>query len=285
MKNTPIKVNYIELINRFWQSDIEHCISPNDTRLYFYLLHTCNSLGWKQSFGHSDRFLSLTLGISVNTVREAKNRLKQRGLIDFKSPEKASKGMGGQTKYSFPNLPLIKERSVLTSVSNTDTDTCMDTCMDTCADTCMDTGNNTKLNKTKLNNIPPNPPRGNMEEKNFSEPKEQTAKSETPSADKIDFDKLLEFINTQTGRAFKKINDSVKKKFNARIKEGYTKNDIQIAVQNAVNNDFHKDNNFQYLTPEYFSRADTLDKFSQIKPMKKTDFIPGVHGFRGPFDV
>jgi hypothetical protein len=41
----------------------------------------------------------MVLQMSVPTVREAKNRLKQRGLINFKSPEKASKGFEGQTKY------------------------------------------------------------------------------------------------------------------------------------------------------------------------------------------
>lgn len=85
-------MNYIVLINKFWQCNLERCISPNDTRLYFYLLHTCNSLGWKQPFGHSDRHLSIALGMSVNTVRDARNRLMQLGLIDFKTPQKKKQG-------------------------------------------------------------------------------------------------------------------------------------------------------------------------------------------------
>lgn len=94
-------MSYIDLINRFWQCDVEFAFTPSDTRLFFYLLDTCNKLRWKQTFGHSDRHLSLRLGMSVNTVREAKNRLKQRGLIDFETPSKNKRGRGvdGQTKY------------------------------------------------------------------------------------------------------------------------------------------------------------------------------------------
>ncbi|WP_260309204.1 hypothetical protein [Riemerella anatipestifer] len=140
-------MNYIVLINKFWQCNLERCISPNDTRLYFYLLHTCNSLGWKQPFGHSDRHLSIALGMSVNTVRDARNRLMQLGLIDFKTPQKRSKGIDGQTKYVFPTVSTAD--TVLDTVSDTDIDTVSDTVLDTVSDT------NNKLNKTKLNNSSP----------------------------------------------------------------------------------------------------------------------------------
>ena len=123
--------NYIELINRFWNCSIERAFNPSDCMLYFYLLNTCNALRWKQPFGQSDRYLSLRLGISVPTIREAKNRLKQRGVIDFKSPEKASKSIEGQTKYWFPTVQI----------------NCTDTLTDGCTDTL--TNNKLNINKTK----------------------------------------------------------------------------------------------------------------------------------------
>lgn len=82
--------------------------------------------------------------------------------------------------------------------------------------------------------------------------------------DKIDFEKLLSFINSKTGRDFKIINDATKKKYYARLKEGYTNTDIANAIINAVNSDYHKETNFTYLTPEFFSRAETLDKYSNV---------------------
>ena len=126
-------MNYIELINRFWQCNNERPIGCNATALYFYLVKVCNSLSWKETFKHSDRYISIQLGISVNTVRNAKNKLKQLGLIDYKSPEKSSKGLEGSTIYSF--LTLSK----------------FDTVADTVADTRI------KLNQTKVNLIDEKP--------------------------------------------------------------------------------------------------------------------------------
>lgn len=79
--------------------------------------------------------------------------------------------------------------------------------------------------------------------------------------DKLDFVKLLSFINLKTGRSFKTINDKVKHKYKARLKDGYTKEDILNSIVNASNLQYHKDNGCQYLTPEFFSRQDTLDKY------------------------
>lgn len=94
----------------------------------------------------------------------------------------------------------------------------------------------------------------------------QEIKKEKSSAKKesLDWSKLILFINEKTGRSFKVINDTVKAKYKARIKEGYTKEDITAAITNAPNTEFHKENNCQYCTPTYFSRADIIDKYSQI---------------------
>lgn len=79
--------------------------------------------------------------------------------------------------------------------------------------------------------------------------------------DILDFVKLLSFINQKTGRKFKTINKDIKRKYEARLKDGYTKEDILNAVINAANLQYHKDNGCQHLTPEFFSRATTLDKY------------------------
>ncbi|WP_418894207.1 hypothetical protein [Limibacterium fermenti] len=149
-------MNYIELINRFWSCSIERAFNPSDCMLYFYLLNTCNALHWKQPFGQSDRYLSVKLGISVNTIRDSKNRLSQMNLIQFKAPEKGSKGINGQTKYWFPatasNNDTVPETVALSvSMVDTDTDTVVDTVPDTVIDTDDDTvpDTNNKQNKNK----------------------------------------------------------------------------------------------------------------------------------------
>ena len=103
----------------------------------------------------------------------------------------------------------------------------------------------------------------------------------------INFDKLLSFLNSKTGRNFKVINEATEKKYKARLKEGYTKDDILNAIINAVNSDYHKENDFKYLTPEFFSRADKLNMYSSLnnKPKEnnvKKSLIPKGVSFSGP---
>ena len=90
-----------------------------------------------------------------------------------------------------------------------------------------------------------------------------------------DFDFLLRFINEKTKRNFRTINNSVKAKYNARIREGYTLEDITSAIQNAVNNQYHIDSKNQYLTPEFFSRAEKIDKYSSISDLKEDKKLKG----------
>jgi len=91
----------------------------------------------------------------------------------------------------------------------------------------------------------------------------------------IDYDVFLEFINTTFGRKFQLINNKVKNKYKALLKQGYKKNQIKQAVINASKNDYHKQTNYQYCTPEYFSRAETIDKFSSISLINNDNvYIP-----------
>lgn len=95
----------------------------------------------------------------------------------------------------------------------------------------------------------------------------------------IDFDILLKVLNKYTGRKFTVINKGVRSKYISRIKEGYTTEMVRNAIINACNVQTHKDNNCQYLTPEFFSRASTLDKYGVEvkKPTKaKSEYIPTV---------
>ena len=103
----------------------------------------------------------------------------------------------------------------------------------------------------------------------------------------INFDKLLSFINSKTGRNFKVINKTVKGKYLARLKDGYSKQDILDAVSNSIKSDFHKEKNFKYLTPEFFSRSETLDKYSNTNNKPKENnvnksLIPKGVSYSGP---
>lgn len=91
----------------------------------------------------------------------------------------------------------------------------------------------------------------------------------------IDFDVLLHSINKTFGRKFKLISDKVKKSFNARLKEGYGKDDIKHCILNLKNDSFHKENGYKYCTPEFISRSLTLDKYSDVPKINSDNvYVP-----------
>lgn len=100
-------MSYIELINCFWDIDEEWQFTCCETRLYFYLLKTANRLGWVDSWTRSDAKVSSDVGVSVNSMKTARNRLVQAGLIDVKA---GGKGQRDKTRYQIlipkpqPNL-------------------------------------------------------------------------------------------------------------------------------------------------------------------------------------
>lgn len=109
------------------------------------------------------------------------------------------------------------------------------------------------------------------EEKEQELNKEKETKEQSPS---FDFVELLSFINKSFNRIgpteFKLINKSVKASFNARLKDGYTKLDVKNCILNLVNDSFHKEKLYKYCTPEYISRAKTMEKHSS-KTVISTD--------------
>jgi uncharacterized phage protein (TIGR02220 family) len=112
---------------------------------------------------------------------------------------------------------------------------------------------------------------------------EERREEKNNKADKIDFDALILFINKTFGRSFKKASSAVKAKYNARLKDGYTKEDFKTAITNCSKNKFHIDNNFQYCTPEYFSRSEVIDKYSNVteqEPEQETIFDPRVEAMK-----
>jgi uncharacterized phage protein (TIGR02220 family) len=89
----------------------------------------------------------------------------------------------------------------------------------------------------------------------------------------IDYQALLDFVNKTFGRNFQVVSDKVKRSYKARLKDGYKKEDIFQAIKNCKDNSYHKENNYQYCTPEFFSRAETLDKYAHRTIVTESDSI------------
>lgn len=90
---------------------------------------------------------------------------------------------------------------------------------------------------------------------------------------KVDFDcvNFLEFINKTLNKKYTVVTKTVQAKIQARLREGYTREQFRDAVLSVKTDQFHKDNNYQYATIEYFSRSSTLDKhgFNQTQTPTK----------------
>jgi hypothetical protein len=79
--------------------------------------------------------------------------------------------------------------------------------------------------------------------------------------EQINYQALLDFINECFDRKFQVVSDKVKSKYKLLLKQGYSKQQIFNAVLNCKLNRYHIENNYQYCTPEFFSRTDTIDKY------------------------
>jgi hypothetical protein len=95
----------------------------------------------------------------------------------------------------------------------------------------------------------------------------------------IDFQALLEFMNLSFGRNFKVMNNSIKEKYKSLLKQGYSKQQITDSINNCKNNEYHKQNNYQYCTPEFFSRPVTIDKYSNVSTIDNSNVYnpPIIH--------
>lgn len=159
-------MTYIELLNSFWDSTRFNPCSSNEATMYFYLLHQCNIRRWINPFEFKTRDLELMLGFTRATITAIRNKLKQRGLIDF------GKGIGsGKAVYLICGAKItdkeLAEKICVQSV-NTKLNTTLNTTLNTMLNTNLNTNANSTLyieeirNKTK--DISPNGDEKSMSE-------------------------------------------------------------------------------------------------------------------------
>lgn len=87
---------------------------------------------------------------------------------------------------------------------------------------------------------------------------------EDKEVNNISKDIYVEFIssfNEIKGSRYKAI-DKVWKQFNARIKEGFTVDQMLSALKNAMESKYHIEKKYRYLTPEFFTRSDKIEMYA-----------------------
>lgn len=90
-------MTYLDLINQFWQKDLEFSFTSTEVDVYFRLLDRCNRLGWKSPFNFSaDQFMAQLKLRTKKPFDTARKTLRDAGLIEFKN----GNGRGCTTEYT-----------------------------------------------------------------------------------------------------------------------------------------------------------------------------------------
>ena len=212
-------------------------IKPNHYALYFFAIEHCNRLGWKKEFGLPTTMVMEAVGIkSYNTYIKSFNELVSFGFFELieRSKNQYSANIIALSNYDKAlNKALDKALIKHGTKQRESTEQSIDSI-------------DKQINNKQINNKQVNVP---------------SVKKPKPL---IDFVKLLAFINKTQKREgvskFKVINKSTQGKYLARLKEGYTTEQISNSIKNSIEDKYHKETNYKYLTPEFFSRAIMLDK-------------------------
>lgn len=226
-----------------WAFDNPEIISPNHAAIYMFSIEHCNRLGWKKKFGLPSQMVMDAIGIKKHsTYIRYFNDLVEFGFFELvqKSKNQYSSNIISLI-VALPKKGEALDKAILKhGAKQTNTH-----------------GQSMGQSKRSINK------QLNQEQLNQEQLNNNT----------INFKKLLDFINLKTGRDFKIINNSIKNKYKARIKDGYKNKDIEAAIINATKDEYHKSTNYKYLTPEFFSRNTTLDKWGNTaKPQTKKPY-------------
>lgn len=75
------------------------------------------------------------------------------------------------------------------------------------------------------------------------------------------YDLFIKKMNEITNRKFTNRDKKAKRQFEARLKEGYTMEDLENAIRGCLADDYHKETNYKYLAPEFITRSDKLERY------------------------
>lgn len=131
-------MNYIAEVNRFYDWLETNLLSTSAIVLWHALMNINNKCGWIKEFGVATSVLCAKTGLSDRTIRNARNELKQKGRIDWKT-------RGGNRSATYILFPLSV--TIADTVSVITSDTLSDSTSDNAS--ALNKLNYTKLNKEK----------------------------------------------------------------------------------------------------------------------------------------
>jgi uncharacterized phage protein (TIGR02220 family) len=91
------------------------------------------------------------------------------------------------------------------------------------------------------------------------------------------FKEFIKSFNKITGRSFRG-DSKTKGQFNARIREGFSLDNMMTAINNCMSDPYHKEHP-KYLTPEFITRPDKLQKYLNYRPDQPKNNQPKHYQF------
>ena len=83
-------MNYILEIKAFYELLELNQLHTSAIVLWHGLMHIANKTGWQDTFTVAIQVLMIKTGLNKQAVLKARNELKEKGLIDFKSKNNKS---------------------------------------------------------------------------------------------------------------------------------------------------------------------------------------------------
>ena len=155
-------MNYIKELNAFYDWLETNSLSTSAIALWHALMHINNKSGWAEEFGVATSVLCIKTGLSDRTIRNARNELKQKGRIDWRS-RKGNKSAMYKIIPFYEDIPAKMPEIVTDKHAGNNTHNNLpeinadNTSGNTSGNTSDSSSGNVsalyKLNKTKLNNI------------------------------------------------------------------------------------------------------------------------------------
>lgn len=229
---------------RFWDDDVVQSVGKDANHLWIFLL-TNKELGMTNYVRIPDAFIQVYTKLTAGEIIKAKKELEDTKKIFFFKDWIFIPNLEKQNNYKNSpsnSVPYEKEMSIVPDDVKSYFDKVLggvDATVDTTVDGTVDSTHNTEIRNKK--------------------PEIRNKKS--------DFSFFIEKFNSITGSSFKDRDEKAKRQLKARIDEGWTVDQILMAVFGASKDAFltgNNEGNRKYLTPEYITRSDKLDKWFQV---------------------
>ena len=76
-------MKYLDYVIQFWKEGEKKCFCASEIALYFFLAKECNRNFWNMPISCSTEYICSQIGLTKQTICNARNSLAKRGLIDF----------------------------------------------------------------------------------------------------------------------------------------------------------------------------------------------------------